>query len=124
MARIAAGSTCSMLPGVHSGLNFANCCAGPMQICKVASCGNTWGAYRIDANGDGKISVYSPSDAIYGAAALVRDLKGMLGPRPKLLLAAYNAGPGNVLRYDGVPPFEQTKAYVKSGLAYIEYLRG
>ena len=57
------------LPGVTSGLNFANCCAGPMQICRVASCGNVWRAYRRDGDGDGDMSVYDAADAIHAAAA-------------------------------------------------------
>jgi membrane-bound lytic murein transglycosylase B len=112
----------STAPGVASGLNYADCCSGPMQICAVASCGKVWQYYAADADGDGVASVYDPADAIYAAAALVRDLQGIVGNNPKLLLAAYNAGPGNVRRYDGVPPFPETQAYVRAGLAYIAQL--
>jgi len=111
--------------GVHSGVNFANCCAGPMQMCTRKSCGRTWQAYAVDANHNGRESVYEPADAIYAAAALVNDLETILRTkRPKLLLAGYNAGPGNVMHYHGVPPFAETKAYVKHGLAYIAALGG
>ena len=113
----------SKAPGVTSGRNYADCCSGPMQLCTVKSCGNTWGYYAIDGDNDGVESVYDPADSIYAAAALVRDLKGIVGTNPKLVLAAYNAGPGNVQKYGGVPPFPETKAYVSSALAYIASLR-
>jgi hypothetical protein len=112
----------SSLRGVHSGLNFANCCAGPMQICVVSSCGNTWGAYGVDGNRNGRISPYEPADSIYTAAAVVRQLRRMFGAHPDLILAGYNAGPGNVMRYGGVPPFTETQAYVQNGVAYISLL--
>jgi transglycosylase-like protein with SLT domain len=112
----------STLPGVHSGLNFANCCAGPMQMCTQDSCGKTWQAYAVDGDGDGTASVYDPADAIYAAAHIVHDLQNLFGNHEKLILAAYNAGPGNVMRYDGVPPFPETQAYVERGRAYMHTL--
>jgi hypothetical protein len=111
------------LPGVASGLNFAECCSGPMQICQVDSCGNVWQAYRRDADGDGVESIYNPADAIHTAAALLVDLERIVGSNPRLVMAAYNAGPGNVQRYRGIPPFDETVLYVRSGIRYIRALR-
>jgi membrane-bound lytic murein transglycosylase B len=114
----------STAAGVHSGLNFADCCSGPMQMCTVASCGKVWQFYAIDADGDGSASVYDPPDAIAAAAALARDLQAVFGRRhPRLILAAYNAGPAAVQKHDGVPPFPETEAYVAQGLRYMKSLK-
>ena len=113
----------ALLPGVRSGLNFAGCCSGPMQICRVASCGNVWHAYRRDGDGDGDASIYDAADAIHAAAALVTDLRRIVGRDPKLVMAAYNAGPGTVQKYRGVPPYSETQLYVTSGIRYMRLLR-
>ena len=54
--------------GIRSGVNFAGCCAGPMQFSIIGSGGGTWGAYGVDGDDDGRRDVYDPDDAIPAAA--------------------------------------------------------
>ena len=61
----------STAPGVRSGVNSYGCCAGPMQFSIIGSA-NTWGAYGVDGNHDGRKSVYDPADAIPAAARYLR----------------------------------------------------
>jgi hypothetical protein len=56
------------LPGVRSGWNHAGA-AGPMQFgIGVGRAGNAWARFGRDFDGDGRISVYDPGDAIPAAA--------------------------------------------------------
>ena len=51
---------------------------------------------------------------IFGGAKYLRQLQDMFDGDLDLMLAAYNAGPGAVLKYRGIPPNDETRAYVKS----------
>jgi cell wall-associated NlpC family hydrolase len=70
------------------------------------------------ARGLGVTDSFDPAQAIDGAAHLLHDLLDQFG-RTDLALAAYNAGPGAVLRYNGIPPYAETQNYVRSVMAMI-----
>jgi hypothetical protein len=68
------------------------------------------------AAGLGVKNSFDPAQAIDGAAKLLRSLLSEFG-RTELALAAYNAGPGAVHRYDGIPPYAETQNYVRRIMA-------
>ena len=107
---------------MHAGLNAAGCCAGPAQLCVVDACGATWQAYATDGDGDGRVSVYDPDDAVFTAARYLGALRNDVGPSPDRLLAAYNAGPGSVIAHGGAPPYAQTQRYVSAGARLMRAL--
>ena len=58
------------------------------------------------------VDATDPASSIDGAARYLSDLTAQFGSTP-LALAAYNAGPGTVRRYGGIPPYGETTSYVQ-----------
>ncbi len=63
-----------------------------------------------------------PIQAIDGAARYLRTQLDRFGD-PRLALAAYNAGPGAVEKYGGIPPYPETTAYVTKVAGHYEQIR-
>jgi soluble lytic murein transglycosylase-like protein len=65
-----------------------------------------------------------PAQAIDGGAKYLRQQLDRFGNDPSKALAAYNAGPGAVAKYGGVPPYAETQDYVQKVLGYAAEYRG
>ena len=64
-----------------------------------------------------------PAQAADGAARLLSDSLRSFNGRVDLALAAFNAGPGAVRKYNGVPPYPETQNYVQRVQRYWGELR-
>jgi soluble lytic murein transglycosylase-like protein len=75
------------------------------------------------ARGLGVTDLHDPAQSIEGGAKyLAQQLKTFNGDVARAL-AAYNAGPGAVQRYGGVPPYAETQNYVRKVQAYAAQYR-
>ncbi len=73
------------------------------------------GAMQIMPSTQALLGLEDPFDVranIHAGCAFIRELLVQYGS-PELALAAYNAGPGAVDRYNGIPPYAETQAYVR-----------
>ena len=65
---------------------------------------------------------YQVNDNIKGGLAYYQMMYKMFGSI-ELALAAYNAGPGNVKKYNGIPPFSETKRFVATIMQDYNYFK-
>ena len=64
-------------------------------------------------------NAFDPKQNIRGGLAYLRWLLAYFEGDVSLVAAAYNAGEGTVERYQGVPPYTETRAYVKRVLGFV-----
>ncbi len=65
--------------------------------------------------------VFDPRQNITGGVRYLRDLLSEFSGSMQLALAGYNAGENAVLRYNGVPPYPETRGYVARVMSLYQH---
>ena len=101
---------------------FAESSFDPQQV----STAGAMGLMQLMSGTIRKYEVPDPFDTYENALGGAKYLKYLLDryqDNLELVLAAYNAGPGNVDKHNGVPPFPETTAYIPKVLEYYQNLK-
>lgn len=72
------------------------------------------------ARGLGVTNSLDPAQNIDGGVHFLSNLLKHYSGNVRLAVAAYNAGPGAVDKYNGVPPYQETQTYVNRVLGYYQ----
>ncbi len=66
---------------------------------------------------------HDPRENIFGGVRLLRILANSFNGDLQLTVAAYNAGPDAVMKFGGIPPYQQTRDYVVKVVGYYKRYR-
>jgi soluble lytic murein transglycosylase-like protein len=75
------------------------------------------------AAGLGVTNAYDPAQNVWGGTKYLKGLLDKFNGDVRMAVAAYNAGPGAVEKYGGVPPYAETQNYVQNVLSSYEKYR-
>ena len=67
--------------------------------------------------------IHDPRQNIFGGVRYLRILANLFNGDLELTVAAYNAGENAVIRFGGIPPYEETQGYVVKVLGYYRHYR-
>lgn len=113
----AAGERYGISPSLLAAVARAESGLNPRAVSKAGAQG-LMQLMPATASGLG-VDPFEPSEAVDGAARLLSSYLDEYGS-VEIALAAYNAGPGAVARYGGVPPYAETQAYIRRVLSTME----
>ncbi len=104
----------------------------PRVVSRVGAMGiaqfmpGTWKYFARDVDGNGRASAFDPADAIDAQSRHMCELyttatnSGIPGDPVELALAGYNAGWGAVKKHRGIPPYRETRGYVRRIMSSID----
>ena len=72
----------------------------------------------------GVTRIFDPNQNVLAGSRYLRDLLVQFDGDMRLALAGYNAGENAVLKYGGIPPYSETRKYVRKVLELYKSYRG